>query len=332
MKKTVGLREVAQRAGVSLGTASKIVNNTGNVNDKMRKKVLQAVKDLNYVPNVFARSLKTNLTFTIGVIIPEISNSFFDEVVGGIQDFFEPEGYSVLIYNTRLNSKKEIEAFDMFNQKVDGIIFVSNTINDELFEVLKNISIPIVLVSTYAQGFVSININNEQAAFSAVDLLCKQGHTKIALLSGDPEDLNAGYPRLKGYMRALSENNIQIRTEFIRYGKYRFEDGVRNTLELLAQKDRPDAIFAASDTMAVGALHVLQAGGHKIPTDISIIGFDDIAIARYASPALSTVRQPRYKMGSEGARKLSLLMRQEEIEIKNYIFDFELVIRASTKL
>jgi len=330
MKKPASLKEVAKRAGVSLGTASKTINNTGNVNDKMRNDVLQAAKDLNYTPNVIARTLKTNLTYTVGIIIPEIANNFFDDVIGGIQDFFESKGYSVLIYNTHLDSSEEIKAFDVFNQKVDGVIFVSNTINDELYAVLQDLSIPVVLISTYAKGFISININNELAAYTAVDYLCKKGHTDIIHLAGEKSDLNAGQPRMQGYIRALKANNIPVKQDNIYFGSYQFEDGIRYAQELITQKKKFSAIFAASDTMAIGALNILNSNGYKIPGDISVVGFDDLMIARYASPALTTIRQPRYKMGSEGANKLYLLMLGKDVEVLNYILDFELIIRDST--
>lgn len=330
MKKSVSLRDVAEHAGVSLGTASKIVNNTGNVNDKMRADVLKAVRDLNYIPNLVARSLKTNLTYSIGIIIPEISNSFFTEVVTGIQNVFEPMNYSVLIYNTHLDSREEIKAFQIFNQKVDGIIFVSNTINDELKTVLKELTIPLVLISTYAEGFVSLNIDNEEAAFTAVEYLCQAGHTKIALISGKPDDLNAGYPRMKGYQKALKKNGLPVIEDYVKIGNFKFDDGIEITKELLALKNRPTAIFAASDTMAVGALHTALSKGFQVPQDISIIGFDDIEYARYCYPALTTVRQPRLQMGEEGAHKLHQLIEKKTVPVKNYIFDFEFIVRNSS--
>jgi len=330
MKKTVSLKDVAKRAGVSLGTASKVMNDAGNVNDRMREDVLRAANELNYIPNVIARTLKTNLTYTIGVIIPEMANTFFDEVIGGIQDYFEPKGYSVLIYNTHLDSNEEFRAFDIFNQKVDGIIFVSNTITDELFATLKDLSIPVVFVATYVKDFISININNEMAAFTAVDFLCKKGHKNIAHLSGDPDDINAGGPRLEGYKKALKSNNIPVDPKRILEGQYKFEDGIINTRKFLALDDKITAIFAASDTMAVGALNAIHSKGLKVPEDISVVGFDDVTIARYASPSLTTVKQPRYNMGKEGAEKLYFLMTGKDVEIKNYILEYKLIIRDST--
>lgn len=330
MKKAISLKDVAKHAGVSLGTASKIINNTGNVNDKMRTDVLNAVKELNYVPNLFARSLKTNLTYSIGIIIPEISNSFFAEVVTGIQNVFETLNYSVLIYNTHLDSREEGKAFQVLNQKVDGIIFISNTINDELKSVLKELTIPLVLISTYAEGFVSLNIDNEAAACAAVDYLCRAGHTKIALISGNPDDLNAGYPRMRGYQKALEKNGLPMIEDYVKIGNFKFDDGVEITKELLALKNRPTAIFAASDTMAVGVLHTLLSNGFQVPQDISVIGFDDIEYARYCYPALTTVRQPRLQMGKEGAHKLHQLIEKKTVPVKNYIYDFEFIVRNSS--
>lgn len=332
MKRSVSLRDVAKHAGVSLGTASKIVNNTGNVNDKMREDVLKAVKELNYIPNVIARSLKTNLTYTIGIIIPEISNTFFSEVISGIQDVFETVGYSVLIYNTHLDSHAEIKAFQVFNQKVDGIIFVSNTINSALMKVLNELTIPLVLISTYAKGFISLNIDNKKAAYTAVDYLCKAGHNKIAVLSGKEEDLNAGYPRMTGYRQAMKDNGLKIPNEYIKIGNYKFDDGIKHMTELLALRDRPTAIFAASDAMAIGALNTALSKGFRVPEDISIIGFDDIEFASYCYPALTTIQQPRYEMGKDGAYKLNQLIHKTPVEVKNYIFDFEFILRDSTDM
>ena len=180
------------------------------------------------------------------------------------------------------------------------------------------------------KGFISVNINNELAAYTAVDYLCKKGHTDIIHIAGEKSDLNAGQPRMQGYIRALKANGIPVKQDNIYSGSYSFDDGIRNTQDMLARGKKFSAIFAASDTMAIGALNVLNSNGYKIPEDVSVVGFDDLTIARYASPALTTIRQPRYKMGNEGAVMLHLLLSGKNVEVQNYILDFELIIRDST--
>lgn len=331
MGKTISLKDVARVAGVSLGTASKVVNGTGKVNAEMRAKVLQTIKELDYVPNIIARSLKTKLNHTVGVIIPEISNPFFTSVVNGIEEVLQKQGYSMLLYNTNLNTEEELRALLVFNQKVDGIIFISNTISDVLAQELRKLSIPLVLIATQLEGVISLNIDNEEAAYTAVNHLYELGHRKIAILSGLLNDKNAGAPRLAGYKKALQEKGLPINPLYIKEGNYKFKDGYDNALALMALKERPSAIFAASDLMCMGACRAILSLGHQIPEDVALIGFDDIEFSQYFNPPITTVRQPRDEMGKAGSEFLVSLIRQKQVEPKNYIFDFELVIRESSE-
>jgi LacI family transcriptional regulator len=334
MKRSISLKDVAKEAGVGLGTASRVLNNHPSVTEETRQVVLEAMKRLNYQPNAIARSLKMNSTMTVGVIIPDISSSFFPEIVRGIEDLANHYQYNIILANTDLENEKERAALGMFyEKKVDGILFISNTISNGTMDKFSEMGIPVVLISTNDENktLPSVTIDNEKAAYEAVNYLCNLGHKKIAIIAGFYEDPNAGIPRMQGYIKALKKNNIQYNEELVYEGSYTFKSGYENMKKLLDEGCNPTAVFAASDTMAVGACKAILERGLKIPEDISVMGFDGIEAANFFYPSISTIEQPRYEMGAVSMRLLTKLMNKEEIEQKNMVLDFKLIERESCK-
>ncbi|KRQ86720.1 Catabolite control protein A [Caloramator mitchellensis] len=331
---TATIKDVAKKAGVGLGTVSRVLNNHPSVSEETKKKVLEAIKELDYNPNAIARSLKIKSTNSIGVMIPDISSAFYSDIVRGIEDIANKYKYNIILLNTDLKREKEKEALiTLKEKKVDGILFISNTINDKLKKDFRKINIPVVLIATKDKNeeFHSVTIDNEEAAYKATEYLIKLGHNKIAMLAGKNDDPNAGIPRIEGYKRALTENKIAVREDYIFHGDYKFKSGFQNMLKIIKLKDKPSAIFAASDTMAVGAASCAMQHGFKIPDDFSLIGFDGIELAQYFYPPITTIKQPRYEMGAKGMEKLLKLIQGEEIE-KGEVLEFELVERSSCKL
>lgn len=327
------IKDVAKKANVGVGTVSRVINNHPSVSEEIRKRVLEAIEELNYKPNAIARSLKINSTKTIGVIIPDISSAFYPEIVRGIEDIAKDFNYNIILLNTDLKREKEKEALNMLKEKkADGILFISNTINKTLKKEFKSTGIPIVLISTKDADneFHSVIIDNQLAAYEAVKYLIKLGHKKIAIIAGEKNDPNAGVPRLEGYKRALMENGIELDENLIFYGNYKFKSGYDAMQKILKLKDKPTAVFAASDTMAVGAASCAMQRGFKIPDDFSLVGFDGVEIAEYFYPPITTVKQPRYEMGTKGMETLIKLIKGEEAP-KNIILDFEIVERKSCK-
>ncbi|MCX7694801.1 MAG: LacI family transcriptional regulator [Caloramator sp.] len=329
------IKDVAKKANVGVGTVSRVINNHPSVSENIRKRVLEAIEELDYKPNAIARSLKINSTKTIGVIIPDISSAFYPEIVRGIEDVAKDYNYTIILFNTDLKLLKEKDALNIIKEKkADGILFISNTVSKNLKKELKKVGIPIVLVSTKDEEgeFHNVIIDNEIAAYEAVRYLIKLGHKRIAMIAGMKNDPNAGIPRLEGYKRALKESNIEFDENLIFYGNYKFKSGYEAMKNIIKLKDKPTAIFAASDTMAVGAASCAMQMGFKIPEDISIVGFDGIELAEYFYPSITTIKQPRYDMGRKGMETLLKLINGEEAP-KNIVMDFELVERkSSTKI
>lgn len=330
---TATIKDVAKRANVGVGTVSRVINNHPSVSDEIRKRVLQAIEELDYKPNAIARSLKIKSTKTIGVIIPDISSAFYPEIVRGIEDAAKDLSYNIILLNTDLKREKEKEALNMLKEKkADGILFISNTVNKNLKREFKKTGIPVVLVSTKdLEGEIpSVTIDNERAAFDITNYLIKMGHRKIAMISGPKDDPNAGITRLEGYKRALLESGISVDENLIFYGNYKFKSGYDAMQKILMLKERPTAIFAASDTMAVGAASCAMQKGFNIPEDFSIVGFDGVELAEYFYPPITTVKQPRYEMGSKGMQLLIDILRGETKQ-KSVVLDYEIIERKSCR-
>lgn len=286
MKKQYNLKDVAQRAGVSLGTASKVINNI-YVKPESRLKVEAAMRELDYTPNAIARSLKSNSTKTIGVMIPDVSSPVVGKVLKGIEEISRMSGYSILIYNTSRSEAEEKEGIQTFLQnKVAGIIYSGNTVSEDTASALKRTGVPVVFIMTdYPdKAFSSVTIDNQKAAYCAVDYLCSCGHERIIMLAGEKDDPNAGIPRLEGYKRALSANGIQVDEELMFFGGYGLERGYSDMKRILKSKVFFTAVFAASDDLAIGAMKALEEKKIAVPDQVSVMGFDGIEMGRYTIP------------------------------------------------
>lgn len=306
MKPKYNLKDVAQLAGVSLGTASKVINDI-YVKPELRIKVESAMEELHYTPNAIARSLKANTTKTMGIMIPDISSPVVGKVLKGIEQVSRQAGYSILIYNTSRNPQSETDAIQTFiRNKVDGIIYSGNTVTDEIAKRLKETGVPVVFVMTDydSKDFSSVTIDNLDAAFHAVDYLCRCGHKKILMLAGEADDPNAGIPRLEGYKKALQVHELPYEENLIFYGGYHLERGYADMVLALGQKLDFSAVFAVSDDVAIGAMKALSEAGKSVPKDISVMGFDGIDMIDYTVPSLTTISQPFEQLGIECTRIL----------------------------
>lgn len=318
LKKNITLKDVAEKAGVGLGTASRVLNNHGRVSAETRAAVMEAMKALGYKPNNVARSLKRNATKKIGVIVTDISNPFYSDVVKGMEDRASRHGYSVLLSNMDHKYEK-LDAIIalMDEEKVEGIIYAGMMIDESGMSLFKALDIPVVFVSMAIldkinpeDPFASINIDNEKAAYDATKYLLGLGHSDIAILAGYFHDLNAGLPRLLGYKRAMEEAGLSVREDRVFEGDFAFQSGYLNTKTLIGGGKLPTAIFAASDMMAMGAARAILESGLKIPEDISVIGFDGLDNGAYFYPAITTVEQPRYEYGNEGLNILIQMLNK----------------------
>lgn len=335
MKKAIRLVDVAKKAGVGVGTASRVINNHPSVADDKRQRVLAAIDELGYQCNQIARSLKSNTTKTIGVVIPDISNEYFADVVRGVQDVASQQGYTIILSNTDSNTKKEIVAINTLCEKqVDGIIMLSHTASKEMLQCIESHFLPAVLVATSLKhkSIGTVNISNKKAAYDAVCHLAKNGHKKIAMVSGPLFDKEGGLKRQQGYLAALKDFGIKAPKDYLLFGKdYSYKSGYCCMQSLLKAKVLPTAVFFASDYMAIGAIKAAAEKNIGIPKDISVIGFDNLAVCAYYSPSLSTVNQPRYDMGSQSMQLLYSIIKGSPPQQIHLVLPHKVLARQSTR-
>ena len=303
------IKEVAKEAGVSVGTVSNAINNLPSVSVENRRKVNDAIKKLKYRPNNAARTLKTNISKSIGLIIPDITNPFYPEVARGIEDAAKKYGYTVFLCNEDRNAHKEREYLRVLMEKnVDGIVIVKPYISiEEIREVQERCNIVVVdMGDEVIPECDQVNIDDYGGSMQAMKFLYENGHKRIAFISGLLE-CKGGMQRQKAYIDFLRSKDIKVDELLIKRGSYDWHSGYRCTLELLRQIDPPTAIFAANDVMAIGALKAVRDRKLAVPADISIVGSDDIDMASFCSPQLTTIIRPKYEIG---AASIELLMKR----------------------
>lgn len=328
------IRDVARKAGVGVATVSRVLNNSGYAKPQTRERVLQASSELGFVPSQLARGLVSRSSETIGLIIPDITNPFFPAITRGIEDAASGAGYTVFLCNTDNDPRQEeLDVQKLRERWVDGIVFVTTTDRRDLVERLLADGIPVVATDREIghPGIDSVMVDNVVGAHAACRHLLELGHSRIAHVAGRLQT-RTGPDRASGYRWALQEAGIPYDPALVAWGDFTFDSGYRLTQALLAQCPRPTAIFAANDLMALGAMQAAQEAGVSVPDDLSVVGFDDIAIASVIRPGLTTVRQPAYEMG-----RLAMSMLLERINGKvsgvgrKHLFQPELIVRRTTR-
>ncbi|MFC4100955.1 catabolite control protein A [Paenibacillus xanthanilyticus] len=329
---TVTIYDVAREAGVSMATVSRVVNNNPNVKPQTRKKVFEAIERLGYRPNAVARGLASKKTTTVGVVIPDISNAIFAEVARGIEDIANMYHYNIILCNADKRKEKEIRVINtLLEKQVDGLLFMGGAVTDEHLQAFKTANVPIVLCATTDENGVipSVDIDHEAAAFDAVQALINEGHTRISMISGTLQDPAIGFARFQGYKRALETAGITYDEDLVRIGNYRYESGTEAMKYFLGLANRPTAVFAATDEMAIGAIHSIQDSGLKVPQDISVISVDNSRMASMVRPQLTAVAQPMYDIGAVSMRLLTKLMKKENVDHAKVVLPHEIVKRQS---
>ena len=327
------IKDVANKAGVSITTVSHVVNKNRFVSKDLCDRVFAAMEELNYHPNTLARSLRMGETKTIGLIIPDNSNPFFAELARIIEDIGFENSYSVILCNSDNIHEKEFAYINMLIAKqIDGVIFIAAGSSPEhLIELIKR-NIPVVVIDrniSHAAVDVVL-VDNEKGGFDAVNYLLGLGHTKIACITG-PSKLTPSIGRVKGYRKALKQAGIPIRENFIISGDFRSLSGETATVQLLRLPEPPTAIFACNDLMALGALRSLRNAGMNVPQEISVIGFDDIELADEIVPPLTTVAQPITDLATSSVEILISRIQESKprSESQRKVLNPWLVIRES---
>ncbi|MBM7554937.1 catabolite control protein A [Thalassobacillus pellis] len=329
----VTIYDVAREANVSMATVSRVVNGNPNVKPATRKKVLDAIERLGYRPNAVARGLASKKTTTVGVIIPDISSIFFAELARGIEDIATMYNYNIILSNSDQNKEKEIHLINtMLGKQVDGLVFMGGKITDDHIREFNNASVPVALAATIdeTKSTPSVNINYEEAAFEATDLLLSHDNQTVAFISG-PENTEVNNQKLAGFRRAMKEAGREVSEDLIVTGDYSYDSGIEAFEQLDEAGNLPTAIFVASDEMALGVIHGAQDKGLKVPEDLEVFGFDNTRLATMVRPTLSTVVQPMYDIGAVSMRLLTKFMNKEEVTEQNVVLPHRIIERNSTK-
>jgi len=331
--KLSGINEVAEKAGVSIATVSRVLNNNSSVRAETRIKVLRIIKELKYHPNRVAKRLRNKKASgnLLGVLIPDIQNPFYVEVLRGIEDVAYENKYALIMCNFSQNEKKEKLYLDILqSESIDGLIAAPVHEHDQKVIDLVKGGLPIVCFDRGLSG-VDVDVvlvENRNGAFSAVDYLAKSGYKKIAYISGLPQ-LPSSQQRETGYIDALIANGLTIDKSLIKYSDSMHESGVRLCDELLNLSSPPDAIFTGNNLITLGALETIHKRGLKIPEEVAIIGFDDMYWSISLNPPLTAVRQPAYEIGKRAAEQLILRINDPARPTSNMTLKTELIIRKS---
>jgi LacI family transcriptional regulator len=326
------IREVADKAGVSLTTVSHVINNTRFVAEETRQRVLTAMQELHYRPNALARSLRRGKTNTLGLILPDSANPFFAEVAHSIEDAAFQLGYSVILCNTEGDSKKEFFYVDVLSKKqVDGIIFMASGDQADSLDFIISQNLPVVVVDRDLPNVVAdaVLTNNCQGGYQATHHLLDLGHRRIAIIAG-PSNLTPSAERVTGYREALKDYGITPDERLVLRGDYHPESGFQSATFLFNLPEPPTAIFACNDLMALGVLRAAATFGRRVPQDLSVVGFDNIELSNYSHPPLTSVTQRKDEIGFQAATILVRRIVDKTSPPARLILPTELVVRLST--
>ena len=331
MGKRVNIADVAREAGVSVQTVSRALNNKGEISQETRERVLETVKRLGYRPNTLARGLVTQKTATLGLVVPDIANPFFSEVVRGAEDAAHHEGYSLLLCNAMEDPTRELEALRTLEaQRVDGIVLCSSRLSDSDLAAMTGRLPAVVLVNRdwTTPAFPSACIDDEAGALCGTQHLLCSGRRAIGFLAG-PSASRSGLHRGAGYRRALLAAGQSVNPELSVVCKPDLEGGYGAARRLLARGPELDALLCYNDLVAVGALQACASEGRRVPEDVALVGFDDILLAGLVTPPLTTLRSDRRRLGGEAVRLLLQAVGGCVDGCENVVLQPELIVRAS---
>jgi DNA-binding LacI/PurR family transcriptional regulator len=330
------IKDIARKANVSPATVSRVLNNTVPVNEEKRKKVIKVIQEYKYTPNTVAQSMRTKKSKMIGVVIPDFCNPFYYDLFKYIEVEARKSGYHVIVTSTR-DDDDEVQYFDdLIHRSIDGLIVCSYRGDKKMVDYLLDFSkrIPVVFMDNIQldKPVNSVYINGKNGIKNITKHIINQGHKKIAFIKSI-QQYKVANDRYQGYCETLEENGINFNPSFVFEGDYNIESGF-NAAKYFFEitKEKPTAVIASTDLMAIGALNYIKLKGFRIPEDIAVAGFDDIFMSKMITPALTTYKQPIEKIAGETIKLLLNKIKKPEIENKRIVLDGELLIRRSTDL
>jgi LacI family transcriptional regulator len=328
------LRDVALRAGVSIGSASAVINSTAPVSPEMRAKVMRAVEDLGYTPDGVARSLRLGRTRTIGLVLPDITNPHFAAMASAIEVACDAAGYSLMFCNTTDDPHKELRLLRLMRtQRVDGIILVPSGASLDAGLLRRAITAPTVIVDRTMDGldFDAVLLDNRAASRMVVEYLIRTGHRRIGIVAGRA-GVSLSSERLAGYRETLDEHGIPFDASLVACGEFQPEPAYRAAITLLHRRPRPTAIFSTSNHTTIGVMTALADQGFRCPQDISVAGIDDFEWSNAFSPRLTTAAQPIAEIGRNAVEALlERMLGTAELEPRRIVLQPHLIVRDSCR-
>lgn len=331
----VSIKDIARMLNISIATVSRALHDRYGVNPDTKRKVLELAEKLNYRPSSHAIGLLTKRTHTIGLVVPEIDNQFFSEIINGLESVAYQQGYNVMIFQSQNIYEREVKIIDqLIGARVDGVaISIGSTTQDfRHLNMLKELDIPLAMFDRVHDSVFGHKIVNDNfdGGYKAGEFLIKSGRQRLAHIAG-PDLLKLSRLRLQGFKAALRDAQVELRPEYLVYTTFRLEDSYQTALDLLRLPEPPDAIFAVSDYVALGVLKAARELNLHIPRDLALIGFSNLSVGPLLEPPLTTISQQSFEMGQETAR---ILLENIESPGKEYkpqtrIFKPELVVRNS---
>ncbi|NBI13606.1 substrate-binding domain-containing protein [[Haemophilus] felis] len=327
------MKDIARIAKVSTSTVSHVINNSRFVSDEIREKVMRVVKELNYTPSALARSLKVKETKTIGLLVTATDNPFFAEVVSGVEQYCHQHHYNLILSSTAGDKDRLLNNLQTLVQKqVDGLLLMCA---DARFQIGRdlNLPLPFVIMDWWPtdQSVDKIFENSEYGGYLATKTLIDYGHRHIAIITGNLKK-SLAQNRLAGYQKALTEANIPLNPAWIIEENFDIEGGISGMQKVLNLTPRPTAVFACNDSIALGAYQTLWRQGLRVPQDMSVIGYDNIHLAQYMSPPLSTINQPKAELGKLAVETLLQRIKNPQENYRTLLLEPEIIERESIQL
>ena len=334
MKKTATILDVAQAAGVSKSTVSRVVTQSGPVDDETRRRVLEAMHRLRYTPDFFAQAMKSRRSHALGLVIPDFSNPFYAEVFKGVEGVARQRGYLCTVCVTGTNPKDEMRCIqDLVRRKIEGLIYFTYDQNETTIEYLTQLSaqMPVVFMDPVAghRPITHVMADGLAGTREATEYLLGLGRKRIGYIKG-PACHYVTQDRFAGYRRALQAASLELNPTLLYEGDFQMQSGFAGAAALMSQKKKPDAIMAATDVMAIGALKYLAYAGVAVPEQVAVVGFDNIALAKIVEPSLTTVAQPILGMGRRAAELIMAAAGQGFRKPQKIVMDCALIVRRST--
>lgn len=331
-KKYVTIRDIAERAGVSINTVSRALNNKPDISEETRRKILKIAQELGYVKNATASSLRSKQTNIVGVIIADSANPFYAEVLKGIEAASRKHGYQIMLMNTERVYENEEKAIEVLLQRrVDGLLITPVQDRSDDIKALIERKVPFVIVGRHFEELEVDEIHSDEVkgGYLATRHLIERGRKNILVITGYLFK-SAAYMRLEGYKKALKEYGIPFREELIIEPDIDIESGYQAMREAIEKGLEFDAVFCYNDLLAFGAMKALKERGYRIPEDVAVVGYDDIVYSSFVCPSLTTVRIKKFEMGYEAFRMLLQRLKGRRKKRKRVILDVELVVRESS--